>query len=283
MWISQFEANKRLIRACQQGSLEQAKFYLTSPKLKFRAKINTTKDRALVLAAGRGHLDMVKYLLSSPDLTEHSNLGTNGCEAFRVACEGGHLPVVQYMLTEAKKRPNINANNSYGLCMAAKNGHSEVVKYLLSSPELKYHADISANNYQAVKLACDNHKCDILNYFLENFLDVTHNNYQVLDWVISCGGPRVIHTVLKEVSCNDTISSKLFHIFKGALISKYRDNLETLIFVNNLPYSSEVQSLLQKDDPFYEQVRKWFLQRDFNKQLGTNLSTKPRYKVKTKI
>lgn len=57
------------------------------------------------------------------------------------ACECGNLDDVKKAL---KNGANIHADDDYALRWACENGHLDVVKYLLTSPDLKEHANIHA-------------------------------------------------------------------------------------------------------------------------------------------
>ena len=54
-------------------------------------------------------------------------------KVFIDSCQKGHLEIVKYLLTspDLKEHANIHANNDYGFRLACANGHLELVKYLI--------------------------------------------------------------------------------------------------------------------------------------------------------
>ena len=79
-------------------------------------------------------------------------------KVFINSCQKGHLEIVKYLLTspELKEHANIHAQDDLGFRLACNYGHLEIVKYLLTSPDLKEHADIHADNDYGFGWACAN-------------------------------------------------------------------------------------------------------------------------------
>ena len=89
-------------------------------------------------------------------------------KVFIDSCYEGRLEVVKYLLTspDLKEHADIHAQDDYGFRTACVNGHLEVVKYLLTSPELKEHADIHADNDYGFRLACANGQLEIVKFLI---------------------------------------------------------------------------------------------------------------------
>ena len=68
----------------------------------------------------------------------------------------GNLGLVKYLLTspELKEHANVNADNGEGFYCACGNGHLDVVQYLLTSPDLTEHVDMHIQNDGGFKTAC---------------------------------------------------------------------------------------------------------------------------------
>ena len=77
-------------------------------------------------------------------------------DQFIDSCAYGYLEVVKYLLTspELKEHADIHAQDDFGFSWACRYGRLEVVKYLLTSTELTEHADIHAQDDLGFRLAC---------------------------------------------------------------------------------------------------------------------------------
>ena len=84
------------------------------------------------------------------------------------ACYDGNLELVKYVLTspELKVHSDIHAQNDDAFIWSCSKGHLAIVQYLLISPELKEHADIHAVGDDGLKYACGNGHIDIVKYLL---------------------------------------------------------------------------------------------------------------------
>ena len=89
-------------------------------------------------------------------------------EVFIDSCSNGYLEVVKYLLTspDLKEHADIDADNDYGFRLACENGHLEVVKYLLTSPDLKEHADIHADNDSGFRWACSHGQLEVVKFLI---------------------------------------------------------------------------------------------------------------------
>ena len=67
---------------------------------------------------------------------------------------------------DLKEHADINAQDDWGFSWACRYGNLEVVKYLLTSDELKEHANIHADNDYGFRGACENGHLEIVKYLL---------------------------------------------------------------------------------------------------------------------
>jgi ankyrin repeat protein len=85
---------------------------------------------------------------------------------FREACNKGDLDMVKEML---KYFIIDEFAFQYGFSWACMNGQLEVVKYLLTSPDLKEHADIHAEDDWGFRWACENGQLEIVKFLIDEF------------------------------------------------------------------------------------------------------------------
>lgn len=101
------ELHFEFIHACEYGYMEDVRYLLTSPELKYHADIHTMEDFGFRLACSNGHLPIVEYLISSPELTEHANVHIRHDYGFRYACEHERYDTTAYLFQvfEAEQYP----------------------------------------------------------------------------------------------------------------------------------------------------------------------------------
>lgn len=183
-------ANEHFIRACNDGDLDQVRYWLTSPDLSIQADIHSGSDLGFKIACKHGHISVVQYLLTSPELTEHVDIHTEQDYGFRWACIQGHLDIVRYFLTstELTDYADIHVEVDDGFVAACINGHLPLVQFLLSAPELAEHADIHVDNDDGFRWAGAERHIDIMAYLLtrtgDQYIDFQHTEYN-LEWAIS--------------------------------------------------------------------------------------------------
>ena len=85
---------------------------------------------------------------------------------FREACSKGDLDMVKEML---KYFIIDEFAFQYGFSWACMNGQLEVVKYLLTSPNLKEHADIHAEDDWGFRWACSEGHLEVVKYLIDDF------------------------------------------------------------------------------------------------------------------
>ena len=89
-------------------------------------------------------------------------------KVFIDSCQNGHLEIVKYLLTspDLKEHADIHADNDVGFRWACENGYLEVVKYLLTSPDLKEHANIHARDDLGFICACEQGHLEVVKYLI---------------------------------------------------------------------------------------------------------------------
>ena len=99
-------------------------------------------------------------------------------KVFIDSCENGYLEVVKYLLTspDLKEHADIHADNDNGFIDSCVNGYLEVVKYLLTSPELTEHADIHAKYDLGFKWACRDGHLEVIKYLIID-MNIDKTNY----------------------------------------------------------------------------------------------------------
>ncbi len=98
--LEQEKINEAFVESCINGNLEEVKYLLTSPELKFKADLNDPENEALDFACVNNHIEIIKYLLNSPELKFHANKNSiDG--AFKSACYYGNSQIVEYLIYDA--------------------------------------------------------------------------------------------------------------------------------------------------------------------------------------
>lgn len=71
------DSDEKFLTACQDGNLEQVRYYLTSPELNILADINVTDNEGwtgLMKAAFNEDIEIMNYLLTSDELSLHADI-----------------------------------------------------------------------------------------------------------------------------------------------------------------------------------------------------------------
>ncbi len=132
-------------------------------------------------------------------------------KVFINSCQKGHLEIVQYLLTspDLKEHANIHADNDLGFRLACENGYLEVVKYLLTSPDLKEHADIHADNDYGFRLACARGQLEVVKYLLtspnlKEHADIHANNDSGFRLTCNYGQLEIVKFLILDMSIEKT-------------------------------------------------------------------------------
>jgi hypothetical protein len=173
---------------------------------------------------------------------------------FYASCRSGYLDEVKYLLTSSdlNEHADIYANEGDALIFAVENGHYEVIEYLLHSPELKEHINIHTQYDLAIIKACDIGNKDMVKFLLTS--------------------PK-----LKEHSDIHTRGTQLYfrkdRPFLTAYICERMEVLEYLILDYNIKLTDGIKQIL-KDDPkeITPKLENMFKMRDIHKQLTNDLS-----------
>ena len=132
-------------------------------------------------------------------------------KVFIDSCENGYLEVVKYLLTspELKEHADIHANNDSGFRLACEKGHLEIVKYLLTSADLIQHANIHANNDYGFRSACANGDLEIVKYLLtgtdlKEHADIHADNDYGFRWACENGQLEIVKFLILDMSIEKT-------------------------------------------------------------------------------
>ena len=152
------------------------------------ADFRTDHNSALCLATKYGHLEVVKILVETGADVNDKKIYKGPHSILSLACENGRLDLVEYLVSVGA---DIRANN-YPLIAAARGGHLNIIKYLVSIGAninicFAYDGFCGINNITAIGEASGNNKLDVVEYLLENGVDVqTCDNVAVIN-ASNCG------------------------------------------------------------------------------------------------
>ena len=180
-------------------------------------------------------------------------------KVFIDSCFDGHLEVVKYLLTspDLKEHANIHANNDNGFINTCFDGHLEIVKYLLTSADLKEHADIHADNDYGFRLACENGHLEIVKYLLTS----------------------------AELTEHADIHAENDEGFICACAQGYLEVIKYLIIDMNIDKTTHIEKYLNenKDNENVQQAIELFNTRDLHHQLNENIKDNKEKVKKMKI
>lgn len=158
-WI---DLNSILIYACEHNHVEMVKLLLSDKDMVKHADIHFEDDLALNISCHKGHIELIKFLLEDSSLKEHADIHNqedspllNACksrvEYFKSSLIGEPITyrpqlcvfndkmmeVIKYLTTSPnlKEHANINAQDDYALIIAFQNDDEELVKFLLNEPK----------------------------------------------------------------------------------------------------------------------------------------------------
>jgi ankyrin repeat protein len=203
---------------------------------------------AITVAITKDSLEDIEYIFTSPFVQNRHeiNIHFNKEHFLELACEYGRLNIVKYLLTSPnlKEHCDIAANNNYCFQMACMKGHIDIVKYMAASPELKTHSNVlDANNY-ALQLACQNNYVEVVSYLLTSPDLKSHPNM------------------------NDSSHAS----FKLASFKNNLDVLQYLIFDYHIEKTDHIKSVMK----YYpnSEVEEMFKLRDLHDELNKELNIK---------
>lgn len=171
-----------LQQAISYGRVRVAKLILTNKKIIEENKNNkennvitidgnlVSLDSLLIYACEHNHVDMAKFVLSDKDLTKHANIHAENDISLNIACHNGNLELVKLLLAEGadihnqEDSPLLNACKSRTSTLHEK--MMDIIKYLTTSPELKEHANIHAQDGYALILAFENDDDELVKFLL---------------------------------------------------------------------------------------------------------------------
>jgi ankyrin repeat protein len=174
-------------------------------------------------------------------------------DAFLNACfkNKAEFETVRYLLTSPNLKFNADIHycEDYGLTWACMNGDFSLVRYLLTSSELKEHINIHARDDYAVRWACENEHMEIVKYLLNSSELKEHAN-------IHCQ--------------NDELFKKCYE--KG-----YIDIIKYFVVDLNMQKTPEIDKFIEESPPNFiiEELDNWFkihqLQHNLENELKPNI------------
>lgn len=171
-----------LQQAVSYGRVKIVKLILTHKKVVDENKNNTEANEViidnnlvslnslLVYACQNNQIDMVNFVLTDKDIFKHADIHYENNIALNISCHNGNLELVKLLLAQCADIHNQEDSPFLNACKARtsdlKDNLMEVIKYLTTSPELKEHADIHAQDDYALILAFENDDDELVKFLL---------------------------------------------------------------------------------------------------------------------
>ena len=168
-------------------------------------------------------------------------------EKFESACYYGNINKLKKIdLNDFKKIDDFKKSIEFGLTQATIKGHLEIIKYILTHPELKRHVKIDFYNKIIIRFACNNGHLDVIKYLL------THQDFK------------------NKINIHEHNDSA----FRYACAQKFIYILKFLIFEFKIEKTTRIDEFLEyyKDEPFIQDVIKFFKIRDLKSNLEQSLT-----------
>lgn len=174
-------------------------------------------NKDLVTLCMYGDLRSIKKMFLTPSIKEKIDFNYQDGTPLRQACHYGHLEVVKFLLNDcALINDCIYDAIDQALINACFQNHIEVVKYLLTSPDLKKHADIYAEECKAFVTTYLEDRKEIIEYLIFDY-DITLN--ETIENLIQ-SEPKIkkmfeVRQLNKKM--NNFLKNKSQHIPKGKI------------------------------------------------------------------
>jgi len=211
---------------------------------------------------------------------DHSN------REFLEATRIGDFEQVKYYLTSPllKFHANINVNNNGALINSCGLGHLDIIRYLLTSPELKEHADIHARDDSALYWAGRMDHLHVIKYLLTSPELKEHSNINADEgacFKVACeyGHEEIMKYLLTSKELKE--KTNFNYAFIDACIYEKMDITSFMVFEMNIEKSSEIIDFLT-ENPNIE-IENLFNTRELNNELNNklplNISTEKKLKI----
>lgn len=178
-------------------------------------------DNQFLSACSKNDIELVQYLSynNSDNITISQNVINS---AFIKMCESGNLSLISFLLTSPnlKYRANIHHENDIGLTFSCQNGHLEVVKYLLTSPELNEHCSHDID-FWTLLYPCQNGYIDIVKFLFSEILVNVEEKIQsckerALYQACNRGHLNIIEFIANEYPEDKTLEKNIVVFFNAA-------------------------------------------------------------------
>lgn len=169
-------------------------------------------------------------------------------DEYILACKNKEIDKVKYLLTSPELRfhANINSSNGEALRIACIQGNLPIVEYLLTSPDLKKHAYYTTNNYDSLASACFYGKVDIVDFFF------TH--------------PKLKEQI--DIHCDQD------KFFRMAMYEEQLSILQYFIFDMDIEKTVNIAGMINNaSSEFADKVNNMFAIRELNKNLEKELKS----------
>lgn len=214
------------LRMASFNNLEVVEYLTTSPELSVHADYKSHEDEdvssnCFITACQEGTLDIVKFYLTNekidkPNLTKEYDYGDN---ILIFSCETGNLPIVKYLLQEEKLQDYYDTSDVKYLqkylynSLSRNNPLSNMIEYFCFSPNLNKNIDFEMAKEQLVYKACSNKDLKLLKYLVEKsnnslkFDYIDKGNFELTPFTTACrnGYEEVINYFLYDLKYSPTL------------------------------------------------------------------------------
>lgn len=112
-------------------------------------------------------LEIVKYLILFSPNKELIDISYNNYFSINILCCHNQLEILKFI--NKNKKINIHIENYYPIRSACAHGHLEMVEFLLTSPDLKEHGDIHAQEDYGLIQAYLNQHTKLVDYLIFDY------------------------------------------------------------------------------------------------------------------
>lgn len=272
--LSQHELNNELVKACEIGDLELAKYLISSNELSFHADISHNKWKAVKLATAAGQIEVVKFFLE--DIQNHyPNI------VWHVACRNGQVEILKHLFTTEEFQSEYAPIGYYGGLVASDAGKTNVLEYFLNSEKF---APFITNEkiMEFFYSACSSDYINVLDYLIKLPKFIQYNDLHDV-WYKGCllaseaGKTNVLDYLLNSEEFTPFIKNeKIGEFFYRACAFNHVNILDYLVklpkFIqNNSLHNACNQGMIRACDQNSVEVMRYLI---FNLKMNMTSDTK---------